>query len=191
MAGKEPDATVCYKTVKTDSLSLPVLFDAYIPPSLEPNDAPAPAVIYFHGGGMTVGNRQAWFPKWFYGEQTPVTQDASINRITFSERVMALGYVFISADYQLLPAATGHDIVEDVKDLFNFLSDTKIKIESGAAVKIDMSRVAVTGSSAGGLCAYLASIHCSPTPKALVSLYGMGGDLLVRYHRKYISRTVY
>jgi acetyl esterase/lipase len=101
---------------------------------------------------------------------------------------MALGYVFISADYQLLPAATGHDIVEDVKDLFNFLSDTEIKSESGAAVKIDISRVAVTGSSAGGLCAYLASIHCSPRPKALVSLYGMGGDVLARSSHRFLPR---
>jgi acetyl esterase/lipase len=70
MAGRAPDAVVCYKTVKIDSLTVPVLFDAYLPPSLVPKDMPAPAVIYFHGGGMTVGNRQAWFPKWFYGEKT-------------------------------------------------------------------------------------------------------------------------
>lgn len=101
---------------------------------------------------------------------------------------MALGYVFISADYQLLPAATGHDTIQDMKDLFNFLSDTEIKSVSGMAIKIDMSRIAVTGSSAGGLCAYLASIHCSPRPKALVSLYGMGGDFLVHFYIRDLPR---
>lgn len=26
-----------------------------------------PAVVYFHGGGLTVGNRQSWFPRWMQG----------------------------------------------------------------------------------------------------------------------------
>lgn len=72
MSERTPDTTICYKTVKTDSLSVPILFDAYLPLALVSRDAP-PAVIYFHGGGMTVGNRQTWFPKWLYGEQHPVT----------------------------------------------------------------------------------------------------------------------
>ena len=47
--------------------------------------------------------------------------------------------------------------------------------------KIDPKTIAVAGSSAGGLCAYLAAMHCvSPKPKALLSLYGQGGDFLVR-----------
>lgn len=25
-----------------------------------------PAVVYFHGGGLTVGNRASWFPGWLY-----------------------------------------------------------------------------------------------------------------------------
>lgn len=24
-------------------------------------------ILYFHGGGLTVGNRKSWFPRWIYG----------------------------------------------------------------------------------------------------------------------------
>lgn len=91
---------------------------------------------------------------------------------------MSLGYAFISADYQLLPPATGHDIVQDIQDLFGFLSQTEL---SGHPYrfKINVNKIAVSGSSAGGLCAYLAATHCSPKPKAVVSMYGMGGNFFV------------
>ena len=46
--------------------------------------------------------------------------------------------------------------------------------------KIDPDAMAVAGTSAGGLCAYLAAMHCvSPKPKGIVSMYGMGGDFFV------------
>jgi len=44
----------------------------------------------------------------------------------------------------------------------------------------------VAGSSAGGLCAYLAGVHARPKPKAVLSLYGMGGDFFVSYPLNYI-----
>lgn len=25
-----------------------------------------PMIIYFHGGGLTVGNRESWFPRWLH-----------------------------------------------------------------------------------------------------------------------------
>ncbi|PIL22455.1 hypothetical protein GSI_15143 [Ganoderma sinense ZZ0214-1] len=90
--------------------------------------------------------------------------------------------VFISADYRLLPPATGHDILADIKDLFAFIDrDVNVLVrgcKGTRAFEIDSSALAVAGSSAGALCAYLASMHASPRPKAVLSLYGMGGDML-------------
>jgi alpha/beta hydrolase fold len=106
--------------------------------------------------------------------------------------VTSAGYAFISADYQLLPPATGHEIAKDMQDLLKFVVETTISLPSnpemvdesgpiGFAFKIDPEAIAVAGSSAGGLCAYLAAMHCaSPKPKAILSLYGQGGNFLVR-----------
>ena len=90
---------------------------------------------------------------------------------------------FVSADYRLLPPATGSDILEDIKDLFKFLVNDLQRLVNDAGVhtstNFDTKSFIVVGTSAGGLCAYLAAIHADPKPKALVSLYGMGGDYLV------------
>jgi len=97
-----------------------------------------------------------------------------------------LGFAFLSADYQLLPPATGHDIVSDVQDLLSFLGGQGVTFPAFTAeaqrqvsCKINTDALVLAGSSAGGLCAYLgAGAH--PRPRALLSLYGMGGDFLVR-----------
>ena len=53
--------------------------------------------------------------------------------------------------------------------------------------------MAVAGSSAGGLCAYLAAIHCvSPKPKGIVSMYGLGGNFLVSTNQTpYLKQYIY
>ncbi|KAH9008280.1 hypothetical protein EDB84DRAFT_1572192 [Lactarius hengduanensis] len=67
----------------------------------------------------------------------------------------------------------GYDVLKDVVDLFAFLASTP----SLGTVLIDRTRLAVAGSSAGGMCAFLAAIHVNPRPRAVLSLYGLGGDL--------------
>lgn len=87
-------------------------------------------------------------------------------------------------DHRLIPPATGHEILADIKDAFQFLdrdlnSQLKQHLRTDTPdVKLDPSRIAVAGSSSGGLCAYLAAMYAVPKPKALLSLYGMGGDML-------------
>ncbi|TFK23055.1 alpha/beta-hydrolase [Coprinopsis marcescibilis] len=126
-----------------------------------------PTFVYFHGGGLMFGNRNCFTPRWLF------------------ERITGLGYLFISADYRLLPPSTGHEIKEDVKDLWKFLTESEVVFELPVASdeKVDKNAIAVGGSSAGGFCAYLAAMHCTePTrPKAVLSIYGMGGDIFVRY----------
>lgn len=58
--------TYAYKYVD----GLPVHIDVYPPPQAAPSEivAPLPAVIYFHGGALTVGNRRSWFPTWLHSE---------------------------------------------------------------------------------------------------------------------------
>ena len=110
-----------------------------------------------------------------------------------AERVTSAGIVFITADYRLIPPSTGHEIVEDIKDLFCHLASSdfndqvrkhfereNVRTSSETATfVIDPARLAVAGNSAGGLCAYLAVMHATPKPRAIVALYAMGGNFLV------------
>ena len=111
------------------------------------------------------------------------------------ERVTAAGYAFISADYRLIPPANAHDIIDDIKDVFRFIRE-ELNVKLSEAMPslgsrtypryhVDPNAIAVAGSSAGGQCALYAAMHVSPKPKAVVTMYAMGGDYLVR---AYIAR---
>lgn len=99
------------------------------------------------------------------------------------DRVVTAGFIFISAEYRLIPPSTAHEIVEDVQDLFKFISsELNDQLRSVyPTLEVDANRIAATGSSAGGLCAYLAAIHAQPRPAAVMCLYAMGGDLSVSH----------
>jgi poly(3-hydroxybutyrate) depolymerase len=87
----------------------------------------------------------------------------------------AAGFAVISADYRLLSPCTGRDVLDDIVDLFAFLARTK----QLGTVQVDSTRLAVAGNSAGGLCAFLAAIHANPKPRAILSMYGLGGEMFV------------
>lgn len=94
-----------------------------------------------------------------------------------------------------MPPSTGHDILADIKDLFRFISHElnsllqRRYVESVAErtpqcsstpnFRINANALAVAGTSSGGLCAYLAAMHATPKPRAVLSMYGMGGQFLV------------
>ncbi len=71
--------TVAYKQVG----DLTLYIDVY-PPTLK-SDGPVPAVVYFHGGGMTVGDRASWFPTWL---QSPFFPFSSLQARTDSDWVL-------------------------------------------------------------------------------------------------------
>ncbi|KAF8630495.1 hypothetical protein AX15_002890 [Amanita polypyramis BW_CC] len=167
-----PAVSLAYKHLSDGT---PVFFSLY--PPTRPKQSPVPAVVYYHGGGLTVGNRDSWHPAWL------------------QRRANAHGFAFLSPDYRLMPPATGHSVLEDIKDLFIFLSKagkvvTMISHDSVSVAasqqyefEIDKDAIVVAGSSAGGLCAYLAAVHCySPRPKAVLSMYGMGGDFFTPHY---------
>jgi acetyl esterase/lipase len=65
--------TFAYKIVH----GVPIYLDVYLPyhdkglfkaNGMNPNGngdlAIVPVLLYFHGGGLTVGNRKSWFPQW-------------------------------------------------------------------------------------------------------------------------------
>ena len=100
----------------------------------------------------------------------------------YLERANALGYAFISADYQLLLPGTGHDILKDVQDVFKFITENNFTHRK-TTFEIDPEKIIVAGGSAGGALAHLAGVHISsPKPKGVLSIYGMGGDFFVSFN---------
>ncbi|KAF9783255.1 Alpha/Beta hydrolase protein [Thelephora terrestris] len=174
-AGREstPDPiTLVYKTISTSDPGSPegskpdiaLHLDFYPPTSPADGDAGVPAIVYFHGGGLVVGDRKSWFPGWLL------------------KRLSEQGVAFLSADYRLLSPSTGHDIVEDIQDLFAYIRNDLNPVLAGATgdprLRINLNAIGVAGSSAGGLCTYLCAMHLSPKPRALLSVYGQAGECL-------------
>lgn len=96
--------------------------------------------------------------------------------------MLSLRYAFVYADYRLLIPTTGEEIIEDIQDAFRFVANSKLP-GNGYTFKLDGDGIAVSGNSAGGLCARLATIHARPRPKVLIDIYGQGGNFFVsRYH---------
>ena len=153
----------------------PIKLDYYLPASR----GALPAIIYYHGGGMTAGSRRsAGLPYWMYGEQTsPFGGHFRTNRI--QDHCQEQGYIFISADYRLCHPSTALDQIDDAKALFAFLAGKSFSNELPDGVSLDTSKIAVTGFSAGAYSARAACLYATPKPAVMMSVYGTGGDWLL------------
>lgn len=91
---------------------------------------------------------------------------------------IANGMIFISPDYRQLLPCTAYDQIADIDELYQFLaSDVNSHLPEG--VTLDISRIAIAGISAGAYLGRLAGLYAEPRPRAIFSLYGMGGDWLL------------
>jgi len=106
---------------------------------------------------MTVANRRCWFPTWMF------------------RRVINSGCGLISADYRLMPPASGHDIniLEDIYDILRSpVGDLDRHLSS--LCKVELSTVIITGSGSED-----SMLHAMPKPVVVISMHGMGGDVLI------------
>ncbi|OKL56081.1 hypothetical protein UA08_08766 [Talaromyces atroroseus] len=142
MASIKPDHTVAYKNV--GSLEIPM--DIYLPEKA----TNAPVLLWFHGGGLLQGRRDLIAPHMRRGVQT-------------------YGFVCVSADYRLTPQVSVGEVFEDVKDCIQFIRND-ISAILGEGV-VDGSRIAVSGSSAGGFLTLLAGLYIDPKPQVIIPIY--------------------
>ncbi|OJJ70437.1 hypothetical protein ASPBRDRAFT_44599 [Aspergillus brasiliensis CBS 101740] len=151
----EGGKTLVYFTVDGHDVKL----DYYLPPNASGN---LPAIIYYHGGGMTAGSRRGFgFPHWLYNH------------------CQQNNYIFISADYRLCHPTTALDQIEDAKALFRFLASDEFQNSLPQNTTLDTTRIAVTGFSAGAYSARAACIYATPKPAVLLTGYGSAGDWLL------------
>ena len=148
MSTIKPTHTVTYKTV--GSLDIPL--DLYVPT----NARNAPILLWFHGGGLLQGRRDQLAQHMRRG-------------------VSKYGFACISADYRLAPQVGVKGILQDVKDCIAFIrNDLSKHIEEGV---VDVTRLAVSGSSAGGYLALLAGIYVDPKPQVILPIYAITDPL--------------
>jgi acetyl esterase/lipase len=111
----------------------PVAIRSYRPLESEKNDG-LPALVYFHGGGWTIGDLD--------------THDALCRSLANGARCAVF-----SVDYRLAPEYPFPAAVEDCIAAADFVFH-----ESGS-LKIDPGRIAVGGDSAGGNLAAVVALH--------------------------------
>ena len=99
----------------------PLLLDLAMPGT---GDGPFPVAVFLHGGGWSAGNRQ------------------EMNH--FIEGVAGLGYVGVTVEYRLVPAARFPAQIEDCKAAVRWLR------ANAAKYRINPERIGVVGFSAGG-----------------------------------------
>lgn len=123
--------------------------DLYLPPK---KSGPAPLVIWIHGGGFTVGDKDS-MPRRNFGPPPPPKGPYGISQIQIPNvsALVAKGYAVVSLNYRLgttfmnglLPAT------QDGKAAVRFLR------ANAGKYNLDPNRFAVWGNSAGG---YMAAI---------------------------------
>ena len=133
--------TVTFKTVRRHEIKL----DLYPTASA----APAPVVVWIHGGCLIMGSRNG-----IHGR--PGILETCLNR----------GMAVAAIDYRLAPETKLADILADMSDAFAWVRD------EGRAHGLDPGRIGVMGHSAGGYLALMSAFMVSPRPKAVVSFYG-------------------
>lgn len=144
MADIIPTKTIVYKTVGSLEISL----DIYLPST---DAQKLPVLLWFHGGGLLQGHRD---------QLTPWMRKA----------VAQYNLAVVSADYRFAPQVGVADILEDVQDSIRFIR-TKLASHLDNPNILDPSRLAVSGSSAGGYLALLAGLYIDPKPNVILPIY--------------------
>jgi acetyl esterase/lipase len=142
--------SIVYKRIHGLEISL----DVHMPA----NAQSVPILLWFHGGGLLQGHREGIAPHML-------------------ESVNKYNHALISADYRLAPQVGMHEIMADVRDCIRFIRDpfglARDLVLHGIVgpCTVDASRLAVSGSSAGGYLALLAGLYANPKPNVILPIY--------------------
>lgn len=138
--------------ISTESYVYKVIADCEIRVDVHqlPGSMVRPAILWLHAGALIFGDRSTLSPEQL-------------------ERYLNAGYTVIAADYRLAPEVKLEVIIEDIRDVYQW-----VRVRDPDLFRIDPGRIAVIGHSAGGYLALMTGFCVSPRPRALVSFYGYG-----------------
>ena len=150
---------------RVEDLRIPTSDGATIPARLyAPSSQRLPVLVYFHGGGFTIGS---------------IASHDTLCR-TLSQRS---GCAVLSVGYRLAPEHRFPTAVDDAWDALQWAA------REGAAFGLDPSRLAIGGDSAGGtlatVCATLARDAGLPVALQLLFYPGCAGRQTAPSHRRY------
>ncbi|SOV03851.1 uncharacterized protein UDID_19337 [Ustilago sp. UG-2017a] len=129
---KKEESTMRTLTFGFAKHQVPILLDLCLPDASS-SSSPLPIFIWWHGGGLIQGARQAMAPH-------------------LERAVDKYNIAVISTDYRLAPQVCVPDIQQDMVDCFSYVIE-KLPSElaaRGDAAKLDTDRIMLSGSSAGG-----------------------------------------
>lgn len=113
-------------------------------------DGRLPFVLWIHGGGLIGGSRRDLLPR-------------------HRNAYLSLGLAVLAIDYRLAPETLLPQIVEDVRDAYEWAATEELGL--------DPTRIALVGHSGGGYLAFLIAEAVRPRPRAVVTFSGYG-DIL-------------
>ncbi|MBW8470483.1 MAG: alpha/beta hydrolase [Thiobacillus sp.] len=155
-----------HKLVRVDDLKIPVRDGFELPARLfaPASEQPLPVLLYFHGGGFTVGSVATHEP--------------------LCRHLAQLAHcAVVSVDYRLAPEWQFPTAVHDAWDSLAWL------LENAATLRLDGSRIAVGGDSAGGTLAAVTALGARDAgwPLALQLLFypGTAGHQNTPSHRTF------
>lgn len=155
-----------HKLARVEELQIPARDGSNIPARLyaPASDAALPVLLYFHGGGFTVGS--------------VATHEPLCRHLAHLAQCAV-----ISVDYRLAPEWKFPTAVEDAWDSLGWLR------EQASALRLDGSKIAVGGDSAGGTLAVVTAIAARDAnwPLALQVLFypGTGGHQSTATHKTF------
>ena len=112
--------------------------------------ASKPCVMWIHGGGLIFGSRKKPRP-------------------AFLAALLEQGAIVVSIDHRLAPETKLPDILDDVRDAWQWLHT-----QGPALLGIDSARIGVAGGSSGGYLTLMSGFCAQPRPRALASFWGFG-----------------
>jgi acetyl esterase/lipase len=119
----------------------------------EDDEKVRPVIVWIHGGALIMGGREGVSGR-------------------VKEMFLDAGYTIVSIDYRLAPETKLPMIIEDVEDAFRWIREKGPEL-----FRIDNSRIAVLGGSAGGYLTLVTGFRVKPHPTVLVAFWGYG-DLI-------------
>ncbi|RDW57858.1 alpha/beta hydrolase [Aspergillus mulundensis] len=123
-----------------------------------------PTIARFHGGGLVIADSlyMDWFPYWL------------------SDLALEHEAVIVSANYRLMPEATGLDIYSDIVDFWTWLESSTVSnilANHTTPTELDLAHLLVTGESAGGLLSINSALQLANgllsgiIPRAAIGMY--------------------